>query len=98
MTDERHVHLSGTNRISDIGGVQNPRNELVNKSPRSVLKVTVWVAIGWDDIIELTFLKMMMAEQSQLAKSTMVKCLKSSITELRRKAQRRDNRIQMRTQ
>ena len=38
-------------------GADNPGNELVNESPRSVLKVTVWMAIGWDGIIGSYFFK-----------------------------------------
>ena len=76
--DECHVHLSGlvSKQNFRYRGVDNSGNEFVNESPRSVLKITAWVAIGWDGIH--TFLKMMMTEQLQLTRSTIDKRLKSS--------------------
>jgi len=41
----------------------DPGDELVDESRRSVLKVTVWVAIGLYGIIGSYFLRMMMTEQ-----------------------------------
>ena len=32
-------------------GTDNPNNEIVDESPRSELKVTVWVAVDWYGII-----------------------------------------------
>ena len=57
-------------------GVNNP-NELVNEILRLVLKLTV-VAGNW---LDFTFLKMIMAEHLQLAKSTIVEYLQSSISQ-----------------
>ena len=75
MTDECHVHLSRL--VNKLLGADNPGNELVNESPRSALKVTVRMAIGWDDIIG-PFSKMTRTEQSRLIRLTIVDCLKSS--------------------
>ena len=43
MTDECHVHLSGKVNKPNFRywGTENPSNEIVDESPRSVLKVTV---------------------------------------------------------
>ena len=43
VTDECHVHLSGLVNKQNLGywEADNPGNELVNESPKSVLKVTV---------------------------------------------------------
>ena len=53
MSDECHAHLSGTVNTQNFRywGTENPGNELIDESPRSVLKVTMWVAIGWYGII-----------------------------------------------
>ena len=53
MTDECHAHLSGKVKKQNFRywGTENPSNEIVDESPRSVLKVTVWVAISWYGII-----------------------------------------------
>ena len=61
-----------------ILGADNSGNKLVNESPRSALRITVWVAIGLDGTLGSCFVEMMIAEQSQLSRSTIVKCLKSS--------------------
>ena len=44
-----HAHLSGKVNKQNFRywGTENPSNEIVDESPRSELKVTVWVAIGW---------------------------------------------------
>ena len=49
MTDEYHAHLSGKVNKQNFRywGTENPSNEIVDESPRSELKVIVWVAIGW---------------------------------------------------
>ena len=52
MTDKCNVYLSGLINKQNFRywGADNPRNKLVNEIPRSVLKVMVWVAVGWNGI------------------------------------------------
>ena len=53
MTDECHAHLSGVVNSQNYRywGTHNPGNAATEQVPRSVLKVTMWVAIGWYGII-----------------------------------------------
>ena len=53
MSDKCHAHLSGTVNTQNFRywGTGNPGNELIDERPRSVLKVTMWMAIGWYGMI-----------------------------------------------
>ena len=80
-------------------GTENPSNEIVDESPRSVLKVAVWVAIGWYGIIGPYFF------ENDDGRTVTVnqynyRCMIQEfyLPELRQQARRWDNEIQMRTQ
>ena len=49
MTDECHAYLSGMVNKQNFRywGSDNPGNASTEMVPRSVLKVTMWVAVGW---------------------------------------------------
>jgi len=53
MSDECHATLSGTVNKQNFRywGVENPADRRTEEIPRSTLKVTMWVAIGWYGII-----------------------------------------------
>ena len=101
VTNECQVHLSGLVNKQNFRywEAHNPENEQVNESPRSVLKVTAWVAIGWDGIIGPYFFENddgKTVTVDQINHRRMLE--KFYLPELRRKARIRDNRILIRTQ
>ena len=71
----------------------------MNESPRSVLKITVWMVIGCDVIIGACFVE---NDDSRTVTVDQINYRREFkefyLLELRQKARRRDNRIQVRTQ
>ena len=53
LTDECHAHQSGRVNKQNFRywGTDNPGNTSTEMVPRSVLKVTMWVAVGWYGVI-----------------------------------------------
>ena len=101
MSGECHAHLSGTVNMQNFRywGTENPGNDLIDESPRSVLKVTMWVAGGWYGIIGPYFFEDdndRTATVNQVNYRQIIK--RFFIPELRRLAQNQGNEIQMRTQ
>ena len=53
MTDECHTFLAVKIKKHNFRyrGTENPGDELVDGSSRTVLRVTVWMAVGWHGIV-----------------------------------------------
>ena len=68
MTDKCHAHLTGK-----INKHNFRQRGIVDESPRTVLKVTVLVSIGWYGIIGPFFLRTIMAEQPGWISSIIVR-------------------------
>ena len=53
LTDEFHAHLSGVENKQNFWcwGTENPGNASTEIVPSSVLKATMWVAVGWYGVI-----------------------------------------------
>lgn len=100
MTDECHFHLSGKVNSQNyrFWGTQNPGNAATEQIPRSVLKVTIWVAFGWYGIIGPYFFEDAQGHTCTVNQENYREMIDQFyLPELRTQSRRR-NLIQMRTQ
>lgn len=101
MTDECHAHLTGKINKHNFRywGTENPGDELVDEIPRTVLKVTVWVAIGWYGIIGPYFFEDDDGRTTTVNQVNYRQMIQDFyLPELRQLSRRRGNDIKMRTQ
>ena len=103
MTDECRAHLSGKVNKQNFRywGTENPSNEIVDESPKSVLKVTVWVAIELAGMVSLgpPFFENDDDRTVTVNQDNYRHMIQEFyLPELHRQIQRRDNEILMRTQ
>ena len=100
MTDECHAHLSGVVNSQNYRywGTHNPGNAATEQVPRSVLKVTMWVAIGWYGIIGPYFFEDAQGRTCTVNQENYREMIRQFyLPELRIQSRQR-NLIQMRTQ
>ena len=99
FTDECHAHLYGVMNKQDFRywGTENPKDDLIEETPRSVRKVTVWVAIGWYGVIGPYFFENENGETVTVNQENYRDMIENFyIPELRNLARRRNNVIGMR--
>ena len=101
MTDECHAHLSGMVNKQNFRywGTDNPGNASTEMVPRSVLKVTVWVAVGWYGIIGPYFFEDDQGRTCTVNQENYREMIQNFyLPELRAQARKRNNLFKMKTQ
>ena len=101
MTDACHAHLSGMVNKQNFRywGTDNPGNASTEMVPRSVLKVTVWVAVGWYGIIGPYFFEDDQGRTSTVNQENYREMIQNFyLPELRAQARKRNNLFKMKTQ
>uniref|UniRef100_A0A8C4Q1D4 Uncharacterized protein n=1 Tax=Eptatretus burgeri TaxID=7764 RepID=A0A8C4Q1D4_EPTBU len=101
MTEECHAHLSGEVNKQNFRywGTENPGNASTELMPRSVLKVTMWVSVGWYGIIGPYFFEDDQGHTCTVNQRNYREMIQEFYPpELRTQARMRNNLIQMRTQ
>ena len=101
MTDECHVQLSGQVNSHNFRcwGTKNPGSASTDVVPRSVLKVIMWVAVGWYGIIGPYFFEDDQGSTCTINQKNYRQMIQNFyLPQLRAQAQNRNNLIKMETQ